>query len=289
MAARYSFALRRLLSTRAFPARGGEVSAASGVRLTDQQGLGPRRFYDTVDVKCLGRERYTVILDGTAVRTPKRSVLEVPTHSLAISVASEWDSQEGRIRPSSMPLTTLTTTALDVVPEFRSKIISSLVSYIHTDTCCIRPSHPKELVDHQTRHLDVVTDHIRTAYGYAVNIDVGGFDGAQSRELCEVLCEIFESANSYELAALDSAAATSKSVLLAVALRDGALDCTGALEAARSEERWQAGVWGLVEGGHDTADADTSVRLGAADYMFRLIESEPAAFSKAEDRDRTRK
>lgn len=283
MAARCSFALRRLLSTRAFPTRGGgEVSAASGVRLTDQQGLGPKRFYETVDVKRVGDMRYSVMLDGSPVRTPKRSVLEVPTRGLATSLACEWDAQRGRIRPTSMPLTTLATTALDVVPEFRAKIISSLVGYIHTDTCCIRPSHPRELVEHQARYLDAITDHFSAEYGLSVNVDVGGFDGMQSPAMCALLSDIFSTASPFELAALDSAAATSKSVLLSVALRDGVLDCTGALEAARSEERWQAGVWGLVEGGHDTADADTSVRLSAADFIFRLIEAEPDAFPKEE-------
>jgi len=46
---------------------------------------------------------FGVTLDGRALRTPVKSALVLPTRALAEEVAREWEAQEGKINPLSMP------------------------------------------------------------------------------------------------------------------------------------------------------------------------------------------
>lgn len=254
-----------------------EFAPAAG-RQTDLQGLGPRRFYDEVAVRESGERRYAVTVDGAALRTPQRSRLELPTAALASAVAAEWAAQEGRIRPSSMPLTTLTSAALDGVPQFRDRIIASAISFLHTDTVCIRPPYPSDLVAHQDSVLGPLIDHFANAHSIPLNVARGALHAPQSAAAVSHFSRVLDVADPFSLAALDSATATAKSIVVAVAMRDGAIDPAAAIDAARSEERWQARVWGEVEGGHDMDDSDTLVRLSAADLIFRLVDLDPDAF-----------
>ena len=57
----------------------------------------------------------TVLLDGRPVRTPQRTLLQLPGPALAAAVAAEWQAQGDEIVPASMPLTQLASTALDRV------------------------------------------------------------------------------------------------------------------------------------------------------------------------------
>lgn len=59
---------------------------------------------------------FGVSLDGKMVRTPARAVLVAPTHALAVAIAAEWEYQgKTLIRPFTMPLMALTSTAIDQV------------------------------------------------------------------------------------------------------------------------------------------------------------------------------
>ncbi len=47
---------------------------------------------------------WAVKLSGKYIATPQRKLFCVPTHTLALAIAHEWDSQVEKIRTSSMPL-----------------------------------------------------------------------------------------------------------------------------------------------------------------------------------------
>ena len=49
-------------------------------------------------------DQYGVCLDNRNLRTPFRKVFAVPSKSLALAVAQEWDVQTGIIQPSLMHL-----------------------------------------------------------------------------------------------------------------------------------------------------------------------------------------
>lgn len=256
---------------------GTDVSTGVG-RTADLSGLGPKRFYKHVDVETHG-DMHAVTVDGKLVKTPKRHVLATPLRALSVAVASEWDAQTGRIRPSSMPLTGLASAALDIAPEFRAKMSSSMQRYLHTDTTCIRPEAPRELVDAQNEAFAPIAGHAEARCG-ALHIERGGLAAAQSERAVAWVRDVVEGLDDWSLVAMDSATSCAKSVLVSIALRDGAVTPEEALKAARSEELWQSTVWGVVEGGHDLDDADATVRLLAAGSMFRFVEMDADHFQR---------
>jgi ATP synthase mitochondrial F1 complex assembly factor 2 len=270
--------LSRLAAQRRFLS--GEVAPAGG-RLTDLSGLGPKRFYKEVDVQHdPENDNYAITIDGRRLRTPKRSILQAPTEALAIAVASEWDAQGSRIRPSSMPLTTLVSTAYDIVPEFRESIAASVLRFLDTDALCIRPNYPDTLVEAQNELFEPIVAHLKETRNLDMKVSIGGLSADQPPQVRQVVEEFVQSLNDLSLAAMDSAASTCKSIAIALALHDGEIDANHAAAAARSEEGWQENVWGTVEGGHDLDAADTLVRLSAADTVFRLINLDPSKFAR---------
>ena len=63
-----------------------------------------KRFWTKASVAPVD-EGFTIELDGRAVRTPLKTLLTMPSRALAEGVAAEWDAQEERIVPDTMPLT----------------------------------------------------------------------------------------------------------------------------------------------------------------------------------------
>lgn len=76
--------------------------------------------------------------------TPYGNLFCVPNEALAVAVAGEWASQEERIKPALMPLMTLCTTAIDIVPLTRDKVVNDIVKFLGTDTVCFFADAQKE-------------------------------------------------------------------------------------------------------------------------------------------------
>jgi ATP synthase F1 complex assembly factor 2 len=79
---------------------------------------------------------HTITLDNRALRTPLGLPLTLPSHSLALAVASEWDSQSEYLRPAQMPLMTLCCTAIDQVASHPESHRNDILRYLANDTSC---------------------------------------------------------------------------------------------------------------------------------------------------------
>ena len=77
-----------------------------------------KRFYESASAARIADEDgggYAVQLDGRALKTPgKKNLVQVPTASLALALATEWDDQQDVVRMDAMPLMTLVCSALDL-------------------------------------------------------------------------------------------------------------------------------------------------------------------------------
>ena len=73
-----------------------------------------KRFWKVAEATEL-ENGFGVALDGRVVKTPAKSTLVVPTRALAEAIAAEWDAQEDKINPETMPFTRLTNSAIDKV------------------------------------------------------------------------------------------------------------------------------------------------------------------------------
>jgi ATP synthase F1 complex assembly factor 2 len=132
---------------------GSSDTAARRQSLLSKEG---KRFYDTVQVQPCpippdhprsrtsssggdgASQGYQLLLRKYPVKTPAKKVLVLPTLSLALAVAAEWEClPSGKPAPHRMPLTGLACTAIDQ-PKAAASVIEHLMKYVHTDGACIR-------------------------------------------------------------------------------------------------------------------------------------------------------
>ena len=81
-----------------------------------------RRFYTSVSV-AEDAGAFQVLLDNRPVTTPGKVPLAVAKAALAEAVAAEWQAQDEKIDPHSMPLTQIACTAIDRLPIDRTDIV----------------------------------------------------------------------------------------------------------------------------------------------------------------------
>lgn len=267
---------RQLTRCCAASSRSATPSSSAAPRATDSSGLGPRRFYERVTVeRTPSAEKgngninrgFLVHLDGKPALTSARHPLQAQSRTLAIAIAGEWDAQQDRLRPSSMPLTRLLAASLDVVKDDKQRFQDNILRFVHTDSFALRADYPRELVNRQNELFEPVEDHLKQL-GIHYRIVRGGLEATQEQKTVDAIRDIVNQLDNLQLAAMDSAASCGKSAAVAVAMWHG-LDAGQATNAARSEEVWQAEVWGSVEGGHDLDHADVCVRMNAAELVFR--------------------
>lgn len=83
------------------------------------------------------QEWFGVTLDDKLISTPMKQTLVVPSKTLAVMIAAEWDDQSSRgIQPSNMPFMTLACTALDQAVNHPQVYRDEAIRYLRSDTTC---------------------------------------------------------------------------------------------------------------------------------------------------------
>lgn len=185
-----------------------------------------------------------VALDGRALRTPLGAPLVLPAHGLAQAVAGEWADQGDEIEPPTMPITRLSTTAIDRIAGDREAVVAELAKYAGTDLLCYRADGPAELVARQTAAWDPLLQWAEETFGARLTVTAGIIPVTQPREAVEAFQEAMLSMGNLELAALSAATAAAGSLVIALALADGYLDAEDAFALSQLDEDWQIEQWG---------------------------------------------
>ena len=92
---------------------------------------------------------FGVHLDGRRVRTPAKAELIVPTHAMAQAIATEWDAQDSKIVPDTMPVTRAANAAIDKVAHQHAEVARMIADYGDSDLLCYRAESPAELAARQ--------------------------------------------------------------------------------------------------------------------------------------------
>lgn len=232
-----------------------------------------RRFYKSAYAKAADDgDGYVVMLDHRILKTPSKKPLRVPSFSLAHAVAAEWEYQDlDGIRPFTMPLMKLASTAIDRVPQERQKIVKQLLQFFHTDSVCCRDKDDTPLGELQAEVLNPLLDWIEREVGCRPSQSSSIFVGDQPDEVVAAMEKALKSVSDWQLAAVDSLSAAAKSLVIAMAVSRGRLNIEEAVQVIRLEEDYQIEEWGLVEGGHDIDMADLRSRVAAASVFLRLL------------------
>eukprot|EP00164_Ancoracysta_twista_P005242 GFYU01007174.1.p1 GENE.GFYU01007174.1~~GFYU01007174.1.p1 ORF type:complete len:272 (-),score=61.61 GFYU01007174.1:28-843(-) len=231
------------------------------------------RFYETVSVvpKDFG---WGIKLDKIELKTPSRSPLVLPTEDLAYAVAVEWDSQDKKVKPLSMPLMTLSATAIDLVPVKRTEIVESMVNYLVTDTVLYRAESPKALVQLQTETWDPLVQFMEDDFNCPLNVTKSFHLVRQPDESLEAVRRFLYTLDQWELAVVDSLGSCMKSLVHALAVYNETLTVNEAFESSRLDEEFQIKEWGSVEGGHDIDIADNRMRLLSTVLFMKLVKKQ---------------
>lgn len=228
-----------------------------------------KRFYREVAVTS-GARGHAVSLDGRPLRTPMRAPLDLPTRALAEAVAAEWAAQKSEIEPQTMPMTQLASTAIDRVRPRRDAVIAEIASYAETDLLCYRADRPSGLVARQAAEWQPVLDWAAGQYDALLTVTAGVMPVPQPRAAVTALRAAVAECDEFVLAALHNLTVSSGSLVLALAVRDSALDPESACDASQLDEEWQASEWGrdpVAESRRERARAEI---LTAARFLALL-------------------
>jgi chaperone required for assembly of F1-ATPase len=185
-----------------------------------------------------------VLLDGRPVRTPARAPLRVPTEELAEAIAAEWNAQDEKIEPHLMPLTGLANAAIDRVAPDPAAFARTLAEYGESDLLCYRAEGPQSLVERQDRLWDPLLDWARTRFGIEIETTAGVMHRRQPSRTVEQLGGAVSARGPFQLAGLSPLVTIAGSLIIALALAEGAIGLEAAWDAAMLDEAWQAEQWG---------------------------------------------
>lgn len=205
-----------------------------------------RRFYKTAEIAPL-ETGYGVHLDGRAVKTPAKAVLNLPTQAAAELVAAEWEAQGEHIDFARMPATRHAFTAIDRVSITRAEVAKEIARYAAADLLCYFADQPARLVARQLEAWGPVLDWALTQEGLIFVRATGISYQAQPPETLTRVEAAALALDDFHLAALAFAGALFGSTVLALAVLRGRLTTTEAFDLARLDEIFQEEQWGRDE------------------------------------------
>ncbi|HLH11140.1 MAG TPA: ATP12 family protein [Methylovirgula sp.] len=231
----------------------------------------PKRFYSKPGLTpCEGG--FALTLDGRVAKTPAKAPLVLPTREAAEALAAEWAGQEDEIDFAAMPITRIANAAIDAVASKRQEVAQEIVGYAETDLVCYRAEGPEKLVKAEAEAWDPVLAFAAARLGARFICSEGITHVEQPRSaVAAVRAKVEEIARAapVALACLSVMTSLTGSVLIALALAEGAISLEEAWRAAHVDEDYQIAFWG--------ADPEAVARrerrfaeMAAAERLWRL-------------------
>jgi chaperone required for assembly of F1-ATPase len=202
-----------------------------------------KRFYQQAE-PLESESGHGVVLDRRPVKTPGKRDLILPNRVLAAAIAEEWNVQEGEIRPATMPLTRLATTAIDRVATQREAIIEETANYAGTDLVCYRAAHSPALAARQQAVWQPLIDWAVLRYDAPLVITTGVIPKSQSAASLRAFAAAVAEQDDFGLTALHVATAASGSLVIGLAVIEEQLDAQEAFAASQVDESFQIEAWG---------------------------------------------
>lgn len=209
-------------------------------------GWAPKRFWTTVGVT-EEPGGYGIALDARKLRTPAKAPLVVPGRALAEAIAAEWQAQEEKVDPATMPVTRTANSVIDKVRPQHDAVAEMLAEYGATDLLCYRADGPDELAARQRAGWDPILDWLEAETGARLVTTEGIVPVTQPGPALARLAKRVATLDDWRLAAFHDFVTLSGSLALALALAGGRLTAAEAWPLSRIDEDWQAEQWGADE------------------------------------------
>ena len=232
-----------------------------------------KRFWTEATV-VRDEDSFAVELDGRRVRTPAKAPLRLPTQRMATAVALEWDAQEGKIDPRTMPFTRSANAAIDKVAVQKAEVCQMLADYGGHDLLCYRALGPQELVQRQAAAWDPILSWCDQQLAAPLASGQGVMHVEQSGQSLAKLADEIERLDSFGVAALHDLVTISGSLVLALAVLNRHLSAQSAWVLSRIDEEFQIEQWGHDEEAAAAAAAKERAFLNAAHILEMLAFSQ---------------
>jgi len=225
----------------------------------------PKRFWKTAKAVA-AQDGFAVQLDSRPVRTPAKAPLILPSKAMAEAVATEWDAQEEKVNPLTMPVTRGANAAIDKVRTQRGEVIALLAEYGDSDLLCYRAAGPEDLVVLQAKAWDPMLDWAADTFGARLFVGQGVMHVAQRPEALQSLRAELTKLSDFELAAAHDLISLSGSLVLALAVMHDAMEPDEAWGASRVDEEFQISQWGRDEEAEEASQIKRQAFLNAARF-----------------------
>lgn len=225
-----------------------------------------RRFWDTAAASPEA-DGFAVLLDTRPLRTPAGAPLRVPTAALAAAIAAEWAALTAEIRPERLPLTRAANSAIDRVARQHAAVVEAVAAYGAADLLCYRAGDPAALAGRQAAGWDPWLAWSARRFGAPLHAVEGVMHRPQPAASLAALRRAVAVRDAFALTGLHELVSLSGSLVLGLAVAEGALDAGAAWELSRIDERWQEEHWGL----DSEAEQATEARRAAFLQARRLL------------------
>ena len=225
-----------------------------------------KRFWTETSV-VEGDTGFELRLDGRPVRTPLKTLLVMPTRSMAEAAAAEWDAQEGVIDPMTMPVTRSANSALDQLMPQQKAVAAMLAGFAETDLLCYRAPQPQGLIDQQNKGWTPILTWAADRYGAPLITVTGVLPAEQPASSLSVYHRAVAAFRPFSMTALHDLVTLSGSLILALWVADGAGEAEAAWALSRIDEDWQVAQWGEDRQAAEEAALKRAAFLHAARFL----------------------
>lgn len=226
-----------------------------------------KRFWKEVRVDCQ-EDGFGILLDTRPVKTPAKRALRVPTQAFADAIAREWEEQQERINPLSMPYTRSANAAIDKVAVQHTEVADMLAAYADSDLLCYRATHPQALVERQSDQWDPLLTWAENTFGARLEPRSGVMHVPQNEKALERLSQEVHALNNFQLAGFHDLVSLSGSLILALCAARDARPIESLWAISRLDEIWQAEEWGK----DDEAEAAAVVKQAAFIHAKQIFD-----------------
>jgi len=205
-----------------------------------------KRFYKQVAVVEDG-DGLGIELDGRPLKSPAKAPLVLPNKELAKAVAAEWQVQEDRVVPDTMPMMSFVSTAIDRVMPQHEAVAGEITAFAGSDCLCYRATYPADLIAEQAEKWQPVLDWAAIRFDVPFAVTHGVMPISQSAATLMVLGRHVVGYDSFRLTGLHTLTTIYGSLVLALAAVEGEMTMADALAVSQIDEDHQARQWGRDE------------------------------------------
>ena len=232
-----------------------------------------KRFWDSAAAAPLDGG-WQILLDGKPMRVPEGGALTLPTEALAHAVAAEWHGagggKGGETSFSDLPLTRIAGTGQARIAPNPEPVVLELAKYAESDLLCYRAPSPLALARRQHEAWEPWLDWAAHRHGARLVATQGVTHVPQPTAALAALAGAVAGFSPLALAALGVAVPALGSLVLALAVADGALPVADAHALSILDEVFQEEQWGL-DNEAAARRKHVSDDLAAAGRMLELL------------------